>query len=49
VDHVRRDNKDAVPFGLTRGEVILIVFIFGLVYTAGLIPKIAARLSKKSD
>jgi hypothetical protein len=32
--------------GLTRGEIILVVFIFGLVYLAGLLPKIAARLTK---
>jgi len=38
-----------VPFGLTRGEIILIAFIFGLVYTAGLLPKLVARLSKKKD
>ncbi|HEY8073959.1 MAG TPA: hypothetical protein VIF62_07615 [Labilithrix sp.] len=38
-----------MPFGLTRGEIILIVFIFGLVYSAGLLPKLAARLSKKDD
>jgi hypothetical protein len=45
VDHDRRDNKEAVPFGLTRGEILLIAFIFGLVYSAGLLPKVAARLS----
>jgi len=32
-------------FGLTRGEIILIAFIFALVYGAGLLPKLAARLS----
>jgi hypothetical protein len=42
-----RDNKDAVLFGLTRGEIILIVFIFGLVYSAGLLPKLAQRLAPK--
>jgi hypothetical protein len=31
--------------GLTRGEILLVVFIFGLVYVAGLLPKIAARLA----
>ncbi|HVH42237.1 MAG TPA: hypothetical protein VM925_07825 [Labilithrix sp.] len=31
-------------FGLTRGELLLVVFIFGLIYVAGLLPKIAARL-----
>lgn len=34
-------------FGLTRGEIGLIVFIFGLIYAAGLLPKVAARLSGK--
>jgi hypothetical protein len=38
-----------VPFGLTRGEIILIVFIFGLVYSAGWLPKLAARLSPSGD
>lgn len=32
-------------FGLTRGELILIAFIFALVYGAGFLPKLAARLS----
>ena len=32
-------------FGLTRGEIILIAFIFALVYGAGLLPKLAAFLS----
>jgi hypothetical protein len=35
-----------VTFGLTRGEIILVAFIFALVYGAGLLPKLAARLSK---
>jgi hypothetical protein len=34
-----------VTFGITRGEIILIAFIFALVYGAGLLPKLAARLS----
>jgi len=39
-----------VPFGLTRGEIILIVFIFGLVYSAGLLPRLVVFLSpKKKD
>jgi Sec-independent protein translocase protein TatA len=33
-----------VTFGLTRGEIILIAWIFALVYGAGLLPKLAARL-----
>ena len=36
-----------MTFGLTRGEIILIAFIFALVYGAGLLPKLAARLSGK--
>lgn len=32
-------------FGLTRGEILLIVFVFGLVYISGLLPKIVKRLS----
>lgn len=36
-------------FGLTRGELILVAIIFGLIYAAGLLPKIAARLAKGSD
>lgn len=36
-------------FGLTRGEIGLIVFIFGLIYAAGLLPKLAARLSGKPE
>jgi hypothetical protein len=34
-----------VTLGLTRGEIILVAFIFGLIYTAGLLPKIAALLA----
>jgi hypothetical protein len=30
---------------MTRGEILLVAFIFGLVYVAGLLPKIAARLA----
>jgi len=33
-----------VLFGLTRGEILLVVFIFLIVYCAGLLPKLAARL-----
>ena len=29
--------------GLNRGELILVAIIFGLIYAAGLLPKIAAR------
>jgi hypothetical protein len=30
---------------MTRGEILLVAFIFGLVYVSGLLPKIAARLA----
>jgi hypothetical protein len=30
---------------LTRGEIILVAMIFALIYAAGLVPKIAARLA----
>ena len=33
-------------FGLSRGELLLVVFIFALIYTAGLLPKITARLTR---
>ena len=29
---------------MTRGEIFLVAFIFGLIYLSGLLPKIAARL-----
>jgi Sec-independent protein translocase protein TatA len=31
-------------FGFTRGEIILVVFIFVLVYGAGQLPKLIVRL-----
>ena len=34
-----------MTFGLTRGEIILIAFIFALVYGAGLLPKLTAYLT----
>ncbi len=37
-----------MPFGLTRGEIILIAFVFALVYTAGLLPRITKALSPKT-
>ncbi len=36
-----------VIFGLTTGEIILIVFIFALVYGAGHLPALAERLGGK--
>lgn len=39
---------DPVSFDLTRGEIILVAFIFALVYLSGLLPKIAARFSGAS-
>jgi hypothetical protein len=38
-----------VALGLTRGEIALVAFIFALVYIAGLLPKIAARLARGTD
>jgi hypothetical protein len=38
-----------VILGLNRGELILVIIIFGLIYTAGLLPKIAARLSGRTN
>jgi hypothetical protein len=32
-------------FGMTRGEIGLVVFIFALVYAAGFLPKVASRLA----
>jgi hypothetical protein len=31
--------------GMTRGELGLVIFIFALVYTAGLLPKIARKVA----
>ena len=38
-----------VILGLTRGELLLVAFIFGLIYVAGLLPKIAAKLARGED
>ncbi|MBX3233777.1 MAG: hypothetical protein KIT84_09080 [Labilithrix sp.] len=35
-----------MSFDLTRGEMMLIAFILGLVYFSGLLPKIANALSR---
>lgn len=32
-------------FGLTRGEILLIVFVFALVYLSGLLPRLVKALS----
>ena len=34
---------------MTHGEIALIAFIFGLVYVAGLLPKIVARLVRERE
>ena len=34
---------------MTRGEILLIAFIFGLVYGAGHLPKLAASLGGKGS
>jgi hypothetical protein len=33
-------------FGMTRGELILVVFVFALVYFSLLIPKLGARIGR---
>lgn len=43
------EGVGSVSFDLTRGEIMLVAFILGLVYLSGLLPKIAARLSGKDD
>lgn len=32
-------------FDLTRGEIVFVAFVFALIYLAGFLPKIAARVS----
>ena len=34
-------------FGLTRGEIVLIAFVFALIYGAGLLPRISAWISRR--
>ena len=36
-----------MTFGLTRGEIALIAFVFALIYGAGLLPRLARWLEKK--
>jgi hypothetical protein len=36
---------DEMIFGMTMGEIGLTVFIFALVYCAGLLPRLADRLA----
>jgi len=38
-----------VSFDLTRGEIMLVAFILGLVYFSGLLPKVAKALSPKES
>ena len=33
-------------FGLTRGEIILVAWVFALVYGAGLLPRLIRMLAK---
>ena len=40
--------REGVLFGMTRGEIVLIAFIFALVYGAGHLPKLAASLGGKA-
>lgn len=34
-----------MTLGYSRGEILLVAFIFALIYVAGLLPKIAARIA----
>ena len=34
-------------FGLTRGEIVLIAFVFALIYGAGLLPRLSAWISRR--
>lgn len=38
-----------MSFDLTRGEIILVAFIFGLIYGAGFLPKLVKALVGKED
>jgi len=38
-----------VSFDLTRGEMILVAFIFGLIYSSGFLPKLVNALAGKED
>jgi hypothetical protein len=37
-------ESQAVIFGMTRGELGLTAFVFGLVYAAALLPRLGERL-----
>lgn len=34
--------------GMTRGEIILTAFIFALIYSAGLLPRLVAKLGARA-
>jgi Sec-independent protein translocase protein TatA len=34
-------------FGITRGEIVLIAFVFALIYGAGLLPRLSAWISRR--
>lgn len=36
-------------FDLTRGEIILVAFIFALIYSSGFLPKLVKALAGKGD
>ena len=38
-----------VSFDLTRGEIILVAFIFGLIYVSGFLPRIVNALAGKDE
>jgi len=37
-----------VSFDLTRGEIILVAFIFGLIYSSGFLPRLVKALAGRS-
>ena len=38
-----------MSFDLTRGEMILVAFIFALIYSSGFLPKLVKALAGKED
>ena len=36
-------------FDLTRGEIILVAFIFALIYSSGFLPKLVKALAGKEE
>jgi hypothetical protein len=38
-----------MSFDLTRGEIILVAFIFGLIYSSGFLPRLVNALAGKEE